>query len=518
MKIEKLCNELNEILQTIIDNESKIDLTISEIHEEYKSSAKNLCRYLILRSYDLRKYHANLSDYGVSSLGTSEGYVYSNLYSVVRNLKLIQGLPVDEKSNIEIIGYERSSELIKKNANNLFNSGSRSNFTEIMVTLPNEAADDKSIIEEMVASGMEIARINLSHGDIDIWTKMVQFVQEIKTETQQELKIYMDLSGPKIRTATIEIKSAKGKIKNGIPIRVGEHIILTKRNTLGKKSKFGKNNEQLKKAEIGVLLPEIIDDVKINDVVLFDDGMIKSVVVSKTDEDVELLITNCYKTKLSSQKGINLPDTKLNLPALTEPDIENLPFVCKNADIVGYSFVRTANDVQHLYEQLNLNNATNLGVVFKIENKEAFENLPFILLEGMKRDKIGVMIARGDLAVEIGFERSSEVQNQILWLCEAAHIPVIWATQVLENLAKTGIPTRAEISDVVQGVQAECIMLNKGPFINDAIKMLKNILIRMEAHSFKKKNSLRALNIAQNSVNQLIGDINNKPKNKKNEI
>jgi pyruvate kinase len=174
--------------------------------------------------------------------------------------------------------------------------------------------------------------------------------------------------------------------------------------------------------------------------------------------------------------------------------------------------VRTANDVQYLYEQLNLLNAKDLGVVFKIENKEAFENLPFILLEGMKRDKIGVMIARGDLAVEIGFERISEVQNQILWFCEAAHIPVIWATQVLENLAKTGIPTRAEISDVVQGVQAECIMLNKGPYINDAIKMLKNILIRMEAHSFKKKNSLRALNIAKNAVSQLIGEINTKQK------
>ena len=512
MKIEKLCVELNEILQTIIDSESKIDATISDIHPEYRLSAKNLCRYLLLRSFDLRKYHASLSDYGVSSLGTSEGYVYSNLYSVVRNLKLIQGLPVDEKSNIEIIGYERSSELIKKNANNLFNPGSRSNFIEIMVTLPNEAADDKSIIEEMVANGMEIARINLSHGDIHIWTKMVQFINEIKIETQQKLKIYMDLSGPKLRTATIEISGKKGKIKNGIPIREGEHIILTKRNTLGKKSKFKKNGIQLKKAEIGVLLPEIIDDVKINDTVLFDDGMIKSVVVSKSDEGIELLITNCYKSKLSSQKGINLPDTKLNLPALTEIDMENLPFVCENADIVGYSFVRTANDVRYLYEQLDLYKAKDLGVVFKIENKEAFENIPFILLEGMKRDKIGVMIARGDLAVEIGFERISEVQNEILWLCEAAHIPVIWATQVLENLAKTGIPTRAEISDVVQGVQAECIMLNKGPYINDAIKMLKNILIRMEAHSFKKKNSLRALNIAKNSVNQLIGEINTKPK------
>ena len=508
MKIEKLCNELNDILQTIIDNESKIDEMLSEIHEEYRLSAKNLCRYLILRSFDLRKYHDSLSDYGVSSLGTSEGYVYSNLYNVVRNLKLIQGLPVETKSKIEVIGYERSKELVKQNANKLFNAVRKNHFTEIMVTLPDEAAFDKSIIGEMIESGMEIARINLSHGDITSWTKMVQYINEINSETKQAIKIYMDLSGPKIRTAEVKITNKKGNVKDGIPIRVGEHIILTKRKTSGKKSKFDKKGVQLKKAEIGIMLPEIINDVNIDDIILFDDGMIKSIVVSKTDEDVEVLITHCYKSKLSSQKGINLPDTKLNLPALTKRDIENLPFVCQHANIVGYSFVRSASDVQYLYEQLKLNNANELGVVFKIENKEAFENLPFILLEGMKRDNIGIMIARGDLAVEIGFERSSEVQKEILWLCESAHIPVIWATQVLETLAKTGIPTRAEISDVVEGVQAECIMLNKGPYINDAIKMLINILVRMEAHSFKKKNSLRALNIAKNSINHLIGDIN----------
>jgi len=100
------------------------------------------------------------------------------------------------------------------------------------------------------------------------------------------------------------------------------------------------------------------------------------------------------------------------------------------------------------------------------------------------------------------------VQNQILWICEAAHIPVIWATQVLENLAKTGIPTRAEISDAAKGAQAECVMLNKGPFINDAIKILKNILIRMEGHSFKKKNELRALNISKRYFQKKNG-INN---------
>jgi pyruvate kinase len=259
-----------------------------------------------------------------------------------------------------------------------------------MVTLPNEAADDKTIIEEMVKNGMEIARINLIHGNIGIWTKMVQFINEITLETNRGIKIYMDLSGPKFRTAPIEILEKNGKVSNSIPVRVGEHIILTKRKVLGKKSKFDKDNVQTKKGEIGILLPEIIKDVQIDDVVLFDDGMINSVVVSKTEKDIELLITNCFKPKIGSGKGINLPDTKLNLPTLTKKDIKNLPFVCKNADIVGYSFVRMAAVVNYLYEQLNGNNASDLGVVFKIENKEAFENLPFILLEGMKRNKLGL--------------------------------------------------------------------------------------------------------------------------------
>ncbi|MEQ8551144.1 MAG: pyruvate kinase [Cyclobacteriaceae bacterium] len=506
MEIEKLTSELSDILTSIIKEESHINGITAGVHPDYRLSAKNLCRYLILRCYDLRKYHDSLSDVGVSSIRTSEGYVYGNLFNVVRNLHLIQGQPFHLKNEIEVIGYKKSKKLVKSHANKLFNETRKKHLTEIMVTLPNEAAEDKSIIREMVLNGMEIARINLSHGNMEIWERMVEFIQEIKAETGLGIKIYMDLSGPKIRTSEIRIHEEGGKSKAGIPIRTGENIILTKRNTLGKPSKFGGSNEQLEKAEIGVLLHEIIDDVRINDTVLFDDGMIRAVVVSKSEEDVELVITDCYKHKLSSHKGINLPNTKLNLPALTEKDKENLPFVSQYADIVGYSFVRSGGDVRQLYEQLDLNQAHDLGVVFKIENKEAFENLPFILLEGMKRDKIGVMIARGDLAVELGFERISEVQNQILWICESAHIPVIWATQVLENLAKTGIPTRAEISDVVQGVKAECIMLNKGPYINSAIRVLNNILIRMEPHLFKQKHSLRALHIAINAVDQLMGD------------
>ena len=497
MKIQKLDKELSNILQEMVDRDDSINIELSQVHKDYELSAKNLYRYLMLRMFDLRKYHDSLSDLGISSIRSAEGYVLSNLYNVVKNLRLNQNTSFSIDTELEIVGYKKSKKLLKKHANSLFNAGRKKHFTEIMVTLPNEAAEDKEMIREMILNGMEIARINLSHGDLGIWSKMVSIIHEIKLETRKEIKIFMDLSGPKIRTSTIEIQGKKGKSKNYIPIRVGEHIILTKRETLGKKSKFGENNEQLEKGEVGVMLHGIIEDAEIGDVVLFDDGMIRSKIIIKKDDELEIVITDCYKTKLSSHKGINLPNTILNLPALTEKDIENLPFICEHADIVGYSFVRTRSDVAKLYAELDKNNASNIGVVFKIENQEAFENLPEILFEGMKRNKIGVMIARGDLAVEIGFERISEVQNQILWLCEAAHIPVIWATQVLENLAKTGIPTRAEISDAAKGAQAECVMLNKGPYINEAIRILKNILIRMEGHSFKKKDELRSLNISK---------------------
>ena len=497
MKIHKIDKELSKILQYLTENETKIDQAISKVHEDYKLSAKNLYRYLMLRSFDLRKYHDKLSDLGLSSMRTAEGYVYSNLFHVIKNLKLLQGVPFESNPEIELIGYKKSKKLLKKHANSLFNEVRKKHFTEIMVTLPLEAAEDKEIIKKMVLNGMEIARINLSHGDIRIWTKMVEIIREVQEETQQNVKIYMDLSGPKIRTSTIKIHGKKGKTKDSISVRNGEHIILTKRETLGKPSKFGSVNEQLEKAEIGVMLHEIIDDAQIGDAVYFDDGMIKSQIIAKREDEVELIITDCYKSKLSSRKGINLPNTSLSLPALTQKDIENLPFICQHADIVGYSFVRTGEDVQRLYDELDKYDAKKIGVVFKIENREAFQNLPEILIKGMEHHNIGVMIARGDLAVEIGFERISEVQNQILWLCEAAHIPVIWATQVLENLAKTGIPTRAEISDAALGARAECVMLNKGRHINEAIRVLKDILIRMEGHSFKKKNSLRALNVAK---------------------
>ena len=146
-----------------------------------------------------------------------------------------------------------------------------------------------------------------------------------------------------------------------------------------------------------------------------------------------------------ADKGINLPDTRLDLPALTQKDLEDLEVVARYADIVGMSFAQSAADVLALRARLVELGSPHVGMMLKIETQRGFEHLPEMLLASMTSPSAGVMIARGDLAVECGYERMAEVQEEILWACEAAHMPVVWATQVLETLAKTGLPSRAEI-------------------------------------------------------------------------
>ena len=132
----------------------------------------------------------------------------------------------------------------------------------------------------------------------------------------------------------------------------------------------------------------------------------------------------------------------------------------------------------------------------KIETRKAFENLPNLILTAMRTPSLGIMIARGDLAVECGYQRLAEIQEEILWICEAAHVPVIWATQVLESLAKKGIPSRSEITDAAMGERAECVMLNKGPYAVTAVRVFADILRRMQAHQEKKRSMLRQLRLA----------------------
>lgn len=248
-------------------------------------------------------------------------------------------------------------------------------------------------------------------------------------------------------------------------------------------------------ATVACTLPQVLKQLRPGERILFDDGHIGGLIrrVAARWADVEITDAADGGEKLATDKGINLPDSNLELPALTDKDIADLRIVARHADMVGLSFAQSAADVNALRTQLGALCADHLGVVLKIETRRAFERLPEMLFAAMACPAAGVMIARGDLAVECGFERLAEVQEEILWACEAAHMPVAWATQVLENLAKTGRPSRAEITDAAMGVRADCVMLNKGPHILQAMHTLDDILRRMQEHQSKKRPLLRAL-------------------------
>lgn len=246
---------------------------------------------------------------------------------------------------------------------------------------------------------------------------------------------------------------------------------------------------------IGCTLEAAFEDAKPGEGVLFDDGKIAGRIREVTHDEivVDVVRAGVDGVKLRAEKGINLPDTTLRIPALTASDREHLPFVAEHADTVNLSFVRSPEDVADLIRELEAIDARDTGITLKVETGPAFEALPQMLLEAMRWGDVGVMIARGDLAVELGFDRLAEVQEEILWICEAAHVPVIWATQVLDTLARTGLPSRAEVTDAAMGRRAEAVMLNKGPFIVEAIEALTSILDRMGGHVEKKRSLLRPL-------------------------
>lgn len=287
---------------------------------------------------------------------------------------------------------------------------------------------------------------------------------------------------------------------NHITLCQGDLLTLTPDLSPGRPAEIDENGTITSPATVGCTIPEILEDVKVGEHVWFDDGKIGGIVEERIAGGLQIRImhTSLASTKLSSDKGINFPESDLDLPALTPDDIPVLEFIAEHADIAAMSFANTPEDVKSLLGHLRQMGKKGLPIVLKIETRRGFANLPAMLLEAMKNPGCGVMIARGDLAVELGFERLAEVQEEILWLCEAAHVPAIWATQVLESLAKQGSPTRAEITDAAMGNRAECVMLNKGPHILEAVNALNDILKRMETHQLKKMSMLRELRLAYN--------------------
>ncbi len=451
----------------------------------FQPAARNLALYLALRRRELRPLQRQLMSCGLSSLGRCEAHVQPSLDALVAMLSAARGSQAAGH-----VGFPAKSsfllgeQTIASEAAAIFGTGLHGRDTRIMVTLPTEAAHDASFVEAIIRAGAECVRINCAHDTSDEWAAMIARLRRAEREVGggRRLRVLMDLGGPKVRT-TRPAKKADQRFT------VGDQLLL---------ARDLKSTRHAGIPLVGCTLPSVLDQLVVDAEVWFDDGQIGARVTELIDDGALLTITQAPPDgkKLRANKGLNVPDTELAVIPLTDKDRLDLAFVVRHADMVGYSFVQTADDVALLQdaiaEQLSGDDPTP-ALVLKIETRRAVRNLPEIIVQSAARLPTAVMIARGDLAVELGFARLAEIQEEILWLCEAAYVPVIWATQVLESLAKQGVPSRAEVSDAVLADRAECVMLNKGPYIPEAVRWLDDVLLRMQAHQRKKSAQLRPL-------------------------
>jgi pyruvate kinase len=358
------------------------------------------------------------------------------------------------------------------------------------VTVPDDAATDPELCHSLVLARMDVARINCAHGGTEEWGAMIQNIRASAEAAGRSCRVLMDLAGQKLRIGALA--TGGGHIR----VRTGDVLLLEQEGLEAPPSPEVRPFDW----RASCAVPEIFDEVRVGAPVWFDDGKIGGVVDWKEPGRLWVRVNHARAkvSKLRPNKGINAPGSQLTLPALTEKDLQDLEFVARNADVIALSFVQRPEDVERLQQELERLGAGELGVVLKIETRAGFENLPRLLMAAMHSPLYGVMIARGDLAAELGFERLGEVQEEILWVAEAAHAPTIWATQVLETLAKTGMPSRPEITDAAMSGRAEAVLLNKGPYIVDAIRALDGILSRMQDHQVKKRSLLRPLQISGN--------------------
>jgi pyruvate kinase len=451
----------------------------------FVACAANLAAYLAFRQRDLRPVQSALAALGVSSLGRSEAHVVATLDAVIATLAAISG------------GRRRA--LLPRPSMNSFTSGvraldsradgllgrSRGRPVRIMVTLPASASTDRTWVRKLIEAGTDCVRINCAHDTPETWARMIRNVRTAARAAGRTCSVVMDLCGPRAR---IESVLPDG---DGVRVKRLDRILLTRRRP-DRKSAF--------RFQAQCLIREIFEVLKPGAHMWINEGRIGAVVEKNTKAGLVLRVTDAREKgeKLRAEMALNFPDADLHISPLTERDLENLDFVVQHADIVGYSFVQTAEDISLLLSELDVRRARfkrqdKLGLIAKIETAKAVRNLPEMIVRAAARGPFGVMIARGDLAIEVGYLRIAELQEEILWLCEAAHVPVIWATQVLESLAKKGMPTRAELTDAAMSERAECVMLNKGPFIIEAVGVLDELLRQTAAHHSKKTSKLRAL-------------------------
>ncbi len=485
MSLDTLFDQLRELRAVVIQEAARHFVEwepyIAPERAHVRESGRNLAAYLALRQHDLRSVQRELKVWGLSSLGRSESHTLATLDAVLATLGQLTGRSAEAPDRPAPEVFNRGESLLLNETERVLGPRQHRRSVRMMVTLPSEAAHDAQLVESLVMGGMDVARINCAHDGPAQWEAMAAHVKIAEQRTGHVCKIAMDLGGPKCRTT--EVTLAKHT-----RLRVDDMLLL-------RASAPDRHPEYPN--QVRCTLPEAIQQAQIGHRVFFDDGKIGAVIEHRIPEGLVLKITQASAAgdKLKDDKGINFPDTPLKLSPLTEKDLRDLPTVVKLAHMINYSFVQSAEDVKLLQEAIQrLGRAcADVAIIAKIETAEAIRNLSEIIMAISGAQPCGVMIARGDLAVELGFERLAELQEEILWVCEAAHVPVIWATQVLETLAKKGRATRAEITDAAMSQRAEAVMLNKGPYILDAMRILNDVLKRMDAHQHKKFAQLRSL-------------------------
>ncbi|ADQ07177.1 pyruvate kinase [Caldicellulosiruptor hydrothermalis 108] len=331
--------------------------------------------------------------------------------------------------------------------------------TKIICTL-GPATDSEEIIRKLVENGMDVVRLNFSHGTHEEHKKKIDMVKKIREELDKPIPILLDTKGPEIRI---------GFFKDGkVELKEGQKFVLTVEEILG--------NEEI----VSITYKELVEDVKPGDKILIDDGLIELIVEDKTEKDIICKVKN--GGVLTNQKGVNVPGIPIRLPALTQKDKEDILFGIENdVDFIAASFIRKASDVVEIREFLNKNGGKDILIIAKIETQEGVANCDEII-----RVADGIMVARGDLGVELPFEEVPLVQKMLIEKCYKAGKPVITATQMLESMIRNPRPTRAEVSDIANAIfdGTSAIMLSgetaMGKYPVESVATMAKIAERVE--------------------------------------
>ncbi|MBF5059339.1 pyruvate kinase [Candidatus Neptunochlamydia vexilliferae] len=324
--------------------------------------------------------------------------------------------------------------------------------TKIICTL-GPATNSYEKIVQLIDAGMNVARVNMSHGTHEQHEETIDLLKKAREEKEIPLAIMLDTKGPEVRV---------GLLKAPIELKKGDHLTITK------------------EGEVTLTPFEVIKDVKMDAQVLFDDGYITSKVIAKEEDSLTVEIQN--PGTLKSQKGVNIPHADLSLPAVTEQDIKDIEFGCKNnIDILAASFIRSPEHILTIKEILARNKASHVLVIAKIENALGVKNFDAIL-----QAADGIMVARGDLGVELPITQVPKLQKMMIRKCYQSFKPVVTATQMLESMINSPRPTRAEVSDVANAVydSTSAVMLSGetavGSYPIETVKLMKSTVLVAE--------------------------------------